>query len=136
MPDFPRVIRAGLSEAEKRAHVRAVNLVRRHLNAAQRRAIIADALRDDPAQSDRQVAAMLGVSHPTVGAVRRELERAGDVEVFTTRLDVLGRKQPVRHPSITINSRRDEARALAALATLGTDAPAGPDRSAGGSPRP
>ena len=28
VPDFPRVIRAGLSEAEKRAHVRAVNLVR------------------------------------------------------------------------------------------------------------
>ena len=25
---------------------------------------------------------MLGVSHPTVGAVRRELERAGDVETF------------------------------------------------------
>jgi ParB-like chromosome segregation protein Spo0J len=126
VPDFPRVIRAGLSEAEKRAHVRAVNLVRRHLTAAQRRAIIADALRDDPAQSDRQVAAMLGVSHPTVGAVRHELERAGDVERFTTRMDVLGRSQPVRRPTIAVNSRRDEGRALAALATLGTDAPGRP----------
>jgi ParB-like chromosome segregation protein Spo0J len=126
VPDFPRVILAGLSEAEKRAHVRAVNLIRRHLTAAQRRAIIADALRDDPAQSDRQVAAMLGVSHPTVGAVRRELERAGDVEKLSTRMDVLGRSQPVRHATITVNSRRDEGRALAALATLGTDAPGRP----------
>lgn len=123
VPDFPRVIRAGMTEPEKRAHVRAVNLVRRHLNAAQRRAIIADALRDDASQSDRQVAAQLGVSHPTVAAVRRELECIGDVEEFSTRSDVLGRKQPVRRPSISVTSRRDESRALAALATLGNDAP-------------
>ena len=108
-PGFPRVIRAGMSEFEKRAHVRAVNLVRRHLNAAQRRAIIADALRDDTSQSDRQVAVQLGVSHPTVAAVRRELERAGDVEEFPTRSDVLGRKQPVRRPSISVTSGRDES---------------------------
>jgi ParB-like chromosome segregation protein Spo0J len=30
--DYPRIIRPGLSEPEKRAHVRAVNLLRRHLN--------------------------------------------------------------------------------------------------------
>jgi ParB-like chromosome segregation protein Spo0J len=123
VPDFPRVIRAGLTEAEKRSHVRAVNLVRRHLSAAQRRAIIADALREDASQSDRQVASMLGVSHPTVAAVRRELEGRGDVERFTTRMDVLGRSQPVRHPTITVSSPWDERRALAALATLGNDAP-------------
>jgi ParB-like chromosome segregation protein Spo0J len=123
VPDFPRVIRAGLTDAEKRAHVRAVNLVRRHLSAAQRRAIIADALREDASQSDRQIASMLGVSHPTVAAVRRELEGRGDVERFTTRMDVLGRSQPVRHPTITVSSSRDERRALAALATLGNDAP-------------
>jgi len=35
VPDYPRLIRAGLTEAQKRNHVRALNLLRRHLSPDQ-----------------------------------------------------------------------------------------------------
>jgi len=124
VPDYARVVRGGLSDAEKRQLVRALNLARRHLSQAERRALIADAIRDDPDASDRRVAVALGVSHPTVAAVRGELEAAGDVENLSTRTDTLGRVQPVRRPAVLARSKRDEARALDALAAMGDDAPA------------
>jgi site-specific DNA-methyltransferase (adenine-specific) len=123
LADYPRVVRGGLSDAEKRQIVRALNLARRHLNADQRRALIADAIRDDPTASDRRVALALGVTHPTVAAVRSELEEAGDVERLSTRVDSLGRTQPARRPSVIARSARDERRAVDALATMGDQAP-------------
>lgn len=50
------ILRLDLSESEKRAHVRAVNLLRRHLTASQRRAVIEDQLRESPDSSDRAIA--------------------------------------------------------------------------------
>src|SRR5262245_28939040 len=41
LPDPAVIIRPGLSEAEKRAHVRSLNLNRRHLTREQRRQLIA-----------------------------------------------------------------------------------------------
>ncbi len=123
LADYPRVVRGGLSDAEKRQIVRALNLARRHLSADQRRALIADAIRDDPTASDRRVAVALGVTHPTVAAVRSELEEAGDVESLSTRVDSLGRTQPARRPSVIARSARDERRAMDALATMGDQAP-------------
>lgn len=35
VPDYPRLIRAGLTEAQKRNHVRSLNLLRRHLTKEQ-----------------------------------------------------------------------------------------------------
>jgi ParB-like chromosome segregation protein Spo0J len=46
--DWPRVIRKGLSEAEKRSHARALNLARRHVSHAQRRELIAEQLKETP----------------------------------------------------------------------------------------
>jgi N6-adenosine-specific RNA methylase IME4/ParB-like chromosome segregation protein Spo0J len=69
----PVLIRAGLTEAEKRAHVRSLNLHRRHLSAAQRRQVIAAQLADTPDDSDRVIARRLAVSHTTVATVRRRL---------------------------------------------------------------
>jgi len=76
---WPRVVRAGLSEAEKRQHARTLNLARRHLTSEQKRALVADQLRDTPAMADRAVAEGLRVDHKTVGAVRDALERAGEI---------------------------------------------------------
>lgn len=123
VPDYPRVVRAGLSEADKRHLVRALNLARRHLSQAERRALVADAIREDPARSDRSVAVALGVSHPTVAAVRGELEAAGEVERFTTRTDLRGTVRPARHAAVVVHSARNEARARDALSTLGDSAP-------------
>lgn len=123
IPDYPRVVRSGLSDIDKRQLVRALNIARRHLSAEDRRALIAGAIRDDPTASDRRIAVAIGVSHPTVAAVRSELEVAGVVESLSTRTDTLGRTQPARRPSIVVGSARDEARARAALIELGDDAP-------------
>ncbi len=123
VPDYPRVVRAGLSDADKRQLVRALNIARRHLSTEDRRSLIADAIRDDPAASDRRVAVALGVSHPTVAAVRAELEATGDVESLSTRTDTLGRTQPARRPAVLVQSARAERRAVEALATMGDEAP-------------
>jgi ParB-like chromosome segregation protein Spo0J len=71
-----------------------VNVARRHLTSGARRGIVRAELLRDAGRSDRQVAATVGVSHPTVAAVRRELEQSGDVEKLSTSTDTLGRKQP------------------------------------------
>ncbi len=92
--DFPKVIRAGMTEAEKLTHARKLNMARRQLTQEQRRALIREQIKATPEQSDRQIAKSLGVSHPTVSAQRKELEEAGDVERFTTSTDTLGREQP------------------------------------------
>jgi len=69
-------------------------VLRRHLTIAQRRDLAGAMLRDNPGQSDRQVASVVGLSHPTVAAVRDELLSTGDVENLSTRTDSLGRVQP------------------------------------------
>jgi ParB-like chromosome segregation protein Spo0J len=126
LPDFPRVVRAGLSQGEKRQLARALNIARRHLNRADRRGLVADAIRDDPKASDRRIAVALGVSHPTVAAVRAELVAAGDVENLSTRSDTLGRSQPATRPkpppSLFVTNRRDAERAGKALTALPPDA--------------
>lgn len=101
LSDWPRFVRKGLSEAEKRQHARQLNLARRHLNREQKRGLISEQLRETPEKSNRQVAYGLGVSHPTVANVRRELEESGDVEKLTTSIDTLGRQQPARKPMRT-----------------------------------
>lgn len=50
--DFPRIVRFGLSEAEKRQHVRKLNLARRHLTKEQRNQIIKDMRADGATQQE------------------------------------------------------------------------------------
>lgn len=97
---YPRVIREGLSEAQKRAHVRRLNILRRHLTQEQKRELIRDQVRETPERSNRQIAGSLGVSPTTVGTIRGELESSGDVSKLDTSIDTLGRQQPVHrtHP--------------------------------------
>lgn len=77
--NWPRLVRHGLTEVEKRRHARRLNLDRRHLNAEQRRDQIATELREQPEASDRTIAGGLGVDHKTVGTVRDALESTGEI---------------------------------------------------------
>ena len=52
--DFPRVIRAGMTESEKLTHARKLNIARRHLTRDQKKILICDNLKADPGKSDRQ----------------------------------------------------------------------------------
>ena len=64
--EWPRVVRSGLSEDEKRQHVRQLNLARRHLTREQKRELIAAQLKDTPEKSNRQIAKALVLSEHTV----------------------------------------------------------------------
>ncbi len=77
--DYPKVIRAGMSESEKLTHARKLNMARRHLNAEQKRELIREQLKATPEQSDRQIAKALGVSPTTTGTIRHEMENSGQL---------------------------------------------------------
>lgn len=130
--DPPVMVRVGFSELEKRAHVRALNLHRRHLTSAQRRAVIREQLRDTPDRSDRSIARQLGSSHVTVGRERAALQlrvedATGQVVQFATRVgdDGKRRRLPVRTPQRTILAmdEGEAKRVTRMLHLLGPDDP-------------
>ncbi|MFP3656254.1 hypothetical protein SB777_35685, partial [Burkholderia sp. SIMBA_052] len=69
--ECPREVREGLTDEEKRRLAITLNLHRRHLSQERKRALIAGQLLDTPEQSDRKIAASLGVHNETVNAVRK-----------------------------------------------------------------
>jgi DNA-binding Lrp family transcriptional regulator len=87
-----------LYDADPYALAVSLNIHRRHLTADQKRQLIGKLLKAQPSKSNRQVAKMVGVSHPHVATVRAELEKSGDVETVTASIDTKGRKQPTRKP--------------------------------------
>lgn len=91
---WPRLVRIGLNDAEKRAHARALNLARRHLNQEQKRELIREQLKDTPQHSDRQIARELGVSPTTVGSARSELEVSGELSKLDSCLGLDGKERP------------------------------------------
>ncbi len=94
--DWPRFVRRGLDEPEKRSLARELNVSRRHLTSAQKRDLIEGQLRDTPSISSRAVAAMLGVDHKTVGKVRGRLEKAGEIPQFEEVEGRDGKNRPAR----------------------------------------
>lgn len=94
--DWPRFVRKGLSETEKRQLARELNVSRRHLTSEQKRRVIADQLRETPSISSRAIAARLGVDHKTVGAVREHLVSTGEIPQSETVTSQDGRERPAR----------------------------------------
>ena len=87
--EWPRIVRAGLSEEEKRQHARQLNLARRHLDRAQKRDLIAAQLRETPQRSNRQIAEGLKVDHKTVQAVRDGAEDGGEIPHHARRIEIV-----------------------------------------------
>lgn len=75
---WPQIVRIGLTEDEKRTHARKLNMARRHLSLEQKWKLVAASIKERPGLSDRQHAEQLGVSHPFVGSVRKELQLKDD----------------------------------------------------------
>lgn len=96
--DWPRFVRKGLSEPEKRKLARELNVSRRHLTTAQKQAVIADQLRDTPSISSRAIAAMVGVDHKTVSAVRDRLISTGEIPQLAETTGRDGKDRPARKP--------------------------------------
>jgi N6-adenosine-specific RNA methylase IME4/ParB-like chromosome segregation protein Spo0J len=110
--DFPRIVRTFASEADKRTHARRLNIARRHLNQEQRRALIADELRERPERSNNQIAEALGVSDTTVGTVRSQLEATSQIGKLETTIGADGKARPAKRPKIVgVNLGEDGAKA-------------------------
>lgn len=92
--DYPKVIRVGMTEEQKRTHARKLNMARRQLNQEQKRELIREQLKETPEKSDRQIAKDLGVDHKTISNQRQGLERRGEIPHAETLTDTLGRNQP------------------------------------------
>lgn len=118
---WPKIVRKGLTDDDKRAHARQLNIARRHLSQEQRRRIISDQLKETPELSNRQIANQLGVDHKTVGSARADLEGRGEIPHVEEVVDTKGRKQPSRKPikySYVDETPEGEAAALEAAKTV------------------
>jgi hypothetical protein len=106
--DCPEVIKDGLSAQEKRTLARALNLARRQLDQASKRAIIADQLRETPGRSNRWIGKQLGVHHATVASVRAGLEGTGQIIQFERTLGADNKSRPASLPDRPVegDSRR------------------------------
>ena len=62
--DWPRIVRAGMSEEEKTEHILALNLDRRHLTREQRQQLRLELWRRGI--STRRIATLLGEDHSTI----------------------------------------------------------------------
>ncbi|WP_245763355.1 ParB N-terminal domain-containing protein [Paraburkholderia diazotrophica] len=97
--EYPREVREGLSDDEKRMLALTLNTKRRMLTPEQIREVIGKALHIAPERSDRHVAADLRVDHKTVASVRREQEDVGKLPHIEKRIDTQGRRQPATKPT-------------------------------------
>lgn len=100
--EYPKVIRAGMTEQEKRTHARKLNMARRQLTSTQKRQIIHDQLTETPEKSDRQIAEAIGVAHTTVSRNREKMEKAGQLVHCTSSTGADGKerlRQVERKPS-------------------------------------
>jgi ParB-like chromosome segregation protein Spo0J len=126
VPEPMKQLRHFGSDEERIAFVVSSNVQRRKLSSAQRRALVAEALRRLPSLSDRRLALMSGVDGKTVAAVRGELVGRAEIPHVEARADTLGRQQPARKrrppATIFVQSTRDAGRAANALRALGDDA--------------
>lgn len=114
VPDFPRQVVGFQTDEERVAFVLAVNLLRRHLTRAERRALVAD-LRAK-GWSLRRIAEALGVHHETV---RDDLSIVGNPTISGRVRRKGGGTYPAkRTPSLFVTNRRDAERARSALTTL------------------
>jgi ParB-like chromosome segregation protein Spo0J len=94
--DWPRMVRDYADEAAKRTLARKLNLAGRHMDQAAKRALIEAEAVDHPEKSNRQIATDLGVSHPTVAAVRADLAGRGKIDHVSTRTDTISREETAR----------------------------------------
>lgn len=102
--DFPKVIRAGMTEEEKRTHARKLNMARRQLNREQKQELIREQLRETPEKSDRQIGRELGVDNKTVAAQRIHLEAGEEIPHLGTTTGADGKEYPrqVERKPVTI----------------------------------
>jgi len=74
------------------------NICRRHLSVDDRRRIAEELLRQRPQRSDRDIGRQVRLDHKTIGGLRAEQERRGEIPHVPNRTDSVGRQQPATRP--------------------------------------
>lgn len=89
--------------------VLSMNLRRRHLSPQQRRDLVEDILKLNPAASDRSIAKSAKVDHKTVAAVRRKAVNGGEIPHHVRRVGADGVEQPAegKNPRIVVDQDGD-----------------------------
>lgn len=95
--DLPAVFLQGLGAEAERELAIGLNAARRQLNRAQKRTLIEAELMRDPARSDRLIASICGVTHPTVSIARNEIAEQQELEDSSSddEPDLLDADQPL-----------------------------------------
>jgi len=113
---YPMIVRAGLSEQQKREHAWKLNLCRRQLNQKQRREMVVQLLKEIPEKSNRVIANIAGVDHKTVSAVRKEITASGEIPHIETFVGADGRKFKAK--SVIVSNRKEAKEAGKILRSL------------------
>lgn len=99
LTEIPAKFVFGLTVQQEHDIAVAVNTARRHLNRKQKESIIRAELKRDWARSSRLIAAVCGVSYPTVESVRAKMRFESDYEPTTAEVEeVRGEVEEVFHP--------------------------------------
>ena len=103
--ECPATVETCLSEADKRALVRALNLSRRQLGQMAKREVIAGQLTETPRLSNRRIARVLGVDHKTVVSVRAAMAATGEFPQFDRLVGQDDKERPSQAPTRSHLSR-------------------------------
>ncbi|HSF32516.1 MAG TPA: hypothetical protein VLK82_18850 [Candidatus Tectomicrobia bacterium] len=109
----PQVMRSGLTDAEKRAHAWALNLTRRHLSKAEKRAI-AKTLRGESWTQER-IAQALGLSQATISNWLTEVINSDELHHEEPILGKDGKRYPHRKTRPAARQQKNGAEAEGAL---------------------
>lgn len=80
LSDIPTIFVRGLTAEQERDAAVSVNAIRRHLNREQKQALIRSELQRDWSRSSRSIAAICGVTAPTVEAIREKMRKESEAE--------------------------------------------------------
>ena len=105
--DYPKIVKTGLSEDEKRDYAQSLNMARRSLTRQQRQDQIRNRLKRNPDHSDRSIAQGLGVDHKTVGRLRRDMETTGEVPQVDAKIGLNGMRYKAS-PKVVVDAEGGE----------------------------
>ncbi len=112
----PKVEAFAGSEAEAKALVLSLNVHRRHLTFAQKKALIEVELQRDPTQSDRMIAEKVKASPTSVGKVRAEAEAAGQLSTVDSSIGRDGKTRQRMPKAAPMETSFDPARVAESFA--------------------
>jgi len=105
--NYPVKVMAGLTEEQKWQYALSVNVKRRHLSTAQKRALIEQELKRMPDISNHWIAENLGIDEKTVLATRKRLESTSEIPKLTKLRGKDGRQRASQYSQVMANTPRE-----------------------------